>query len=354
MSAPKAPASSSTGARLLARRSWVDALISGIDRLPGPAWLFYALGTIVFIAGNVGLRWLDGSQPIGGVDAAVLIFSVLTLYGLAAAHFLRRAARRSLAAFRPALGDAENAYPELESRLTNMSPAAALAAVVVALGIEAAGVLFSPTGWGISSTAAPVTNGFTLVQEAIFGVFFSTFIIRAIQQLAVIVLIHRRATNINLYAREPNIAFSRLTLSTSIAVTVPFALANTLAAVEAGISPFEVGLLATVILISIALFVLPLNGMHRRLLQIRESMMAESNRRFESAVLALHRSVDTSDYASADALGKTMAALTVEADRLNRLSTWPWRAETLRRFLSAIALPIVLWTITTLLGRFVL
>jgi hypothetical protein len=44
-------------------------------------------------------------------------------------------------------------------------------------------------------------------------------------------------------------------------------------------------------------------------------------------------------------------AATSGIETINHFSTWPWRPETLRGFLSAVALPIVIWVITLYLGR---
>jgi hypothetical protein len=121
----------------------------------------------------------------------------------------------------------------------------------------------------------------------------------------------------------------------------------------AGISIFEVGLLLSAFLISTALFVLPLNGMHRRLVREKAHQVTESDLRFEALARELHEQVDGRRFEQMDAINKAMASLTIETDKLKKISTWPWRPDTLRGFLSSIALPIVLWIITTLLSRFV-
>ncbi len=47
-----------------------------------------------------------------------------------------------------------------------------------------------------------------------------------------------------------------------------------------------------------------------------------------------------------------MTSLLLERETLKKISTWPWEAETMRGFLSSVGLPILLWFITTYLGRF--
>lgn len=48
---------------------------------------------------------------------------------------------------------------------------------------------------------------------------------------------------------------------------------------------------------------------------------------------------------------KTLAALKAEHDVIEKISTWPWKIETLRSFVSAMALPIILYLISRFLER---
>jgi hypothetical protein len=301
------------------------------------------------------LRWLDGTERIGTFHGDTIVWGLLTVYGLAFVHLLNGTARRSLAAFRPALGALESDYPELERKLTTMSPLVAALVVVVGLAIQVIGSSTSPSGWGITTQTSLLTNVFTYFQESILGIFLAVFFIRAVGQLRLIGRIHREATNIKLYESEPHNSFSRFTLATSVAITVPYAIADIVTAASSsyGVSLFELVLLGSAILISAAIFVLPLNGMHRLLVRLKYRAMVESDLRFEKATLTLHRQLDAENFDNIDALNKALSSLTIESDKLKRVSTWPWRAETLRGFLTSIALPILLWLITTLLGRFV-
>jgi hypothetical protein len=337
------------------RRSWVDLLIAAIERLPGPAWVFYLGVSIAFAVASVGLRWLDGTEKPGVLHPDTIVWALLTIYGLAFVHLLQGTARRALAAFRPALGALDSQYTELERRLTTMSPVVAAVVVFAGIAIQIVGSSTSPSGWGITAHSSLLTNVFTYVQEGLLGIFLVVFLIRAVGQFRLIARIHRDATNINLYESEPHNAFSRLTFATSVSITVPYAIADIITASSSpyGVSPFELLLLLSAIFISVAIFILPLNGMHRHLVRLKNRAIVDSDLRFESAASALHSSVDAGRYDQIDSINKALLSLVIENDKLKKVSTWPWRAETLRGFLSSIALPIVLWLITTLLGRFV-
>jgi hypothetical protein len=106
-------------------------------------------------------------------------------------------------------------------------------------------------------------------------------------------------------------------------------------------------------LVALACFVLPLNSMHRRLAQEKSRLLAESNRRLELTLAALHQQVDQGEYNKVDGMQKALAALQAEHQIIDKISTWPWRVETLRTFLSTITIPIILYLISRFLGRLV-
>jgi hypothetical protein len=93
--------------------------------------------------------------------------------------------------------------------------------------------------------------------------------------------------------------------------------------------------------------------MHRRLAQEKSRLLGESSRRLESTLAALHERVDHGEYDKVDGMQKAVAALQAEQQIIDKISTWPWRIETLRAFLSTITLPIILYLISRFLGRLV-
>ena len=96
-----------------------------------------------------------------------------------------------------------------------------------------------------------------------------------------------------------------------------------------------------------------LDGIHLRLAQQKSRLLGEANRRLELALSDLHQRVDRCEYDKADGIQMTLSALKVERDVLEKISTWPWKTETLRGFMSIIALPILLYLISRFLGRLV-
>jgi hypothetical protein len=52
-----------------------------------------------------------------------------------------------------------------------------------------------------------------------------------------------------------------------------------------------------------------------------------------------------------DDLKKLIAALEIEEEALNNVSTWPWQPETVRYLMTALLLPLVLWLAQFFLQR---
>jgi hypothetical protein len=338
-----------------AGRSWLDRLITVISRLPGPAWAFYLVVTAAFVGVDIGLTWLGGSVHVGFVDSGRVLNDLLTVYGLAFVHFLTVTARRALEEFRPALGTLETSHDRLERQLTSTPWLASVIPVVLAFAFTALSFSNDPAGWGIRKGTSIAVAVFTVGQGSIFIAFFFVFVTFAIRQLIVVVRLHRAASAVSLYSRESNSAFSRLSLRTSVGLVLPVYLYAFVAVISgwsfAKTSVFEVVALAAVVLTSAALFVLPLNGMHRRLVREKSRLVTVSNLHFETAAADLHSLMHSGKFDAVDGLSKAMTSLVVERDTLKKLSTWPWEPDTLRGFLSSIGLPIVLWLITTVLSR---
>jgi hypothetical protein len=117
--------------------------------------------------------------------------------------------------------------------------------------------------------------------------------------------------------------------------------------------PVAIGATVTLMLVGTASFVLPLHGMHQRLVKEKERLIAEANRRIEILIARLHQQIDTQNLEKIGELNSAMAALITECDLLDKISTWPWKPATLRGFVSSVMLPIALWFITRILGQFI-
>jgi hypothetical protein len=196
-----------------------------------------------------------------------------------------------------------------------------------------------------------VTRG---VYEAFFTAIVLVLICQAVRQLRLVGRILDRVTRIDLFHPRPLYAFSRLTGGIGIALILVVVLGFVLApsstqAANLYYALWYVGFVGS----GVVVFVVPLLGLHGRLVDEKERLQAESDDRLKGVLAELNRDVDSLDLGRADALNKTLGSVLQQREVLARLPTWPWSTTTLRAFVSAILLPLALFLVQRVLGQLV-
>ena len=83
--------------------SWLHELLQALDRLPGPAWAWYAvLGLAVGVVYHVQF-WTMGLSPFGQIDAENTFWGVALFAALWTSAHIERVASAAVDATRPAL-----------------------------------------------------------------------------------------------------------------------------------------------------------------------------------------------------------------------------------------------------------
>ena len=336
-------------------RSWLDRLIDWIERMPGRGWLFYGGGTMALVVLGHGLRWLDGSIPYGQFDALRFANDVLTLYPLALFQYLNATARSALQAFRPALGTLESQYHLLQRALTRVSQRGLVTSGSIGAVLAVLSLLADPEGWGIAANASAASRITAAIQVTLEFLMFAVLVLHVIQQLRTVRRIHREASGVSLYEQGANHAFSILTVRAAIGVVAPIYFYSFLVLLSqgalGGMSAIDSLMVVVMMLLSAAVFILPLNGMQRRLQNEKSRLIQEVDWRVKATSQRLHEAVDSGAFAKTRDLAVALSALKEERLQLRSISTWPWDGSTLRGFLSSIGLPVLLWIITRYLGR---
>ena len=96
------------------------SLTAAVERLPGPAGLFYGLLLLALTLVNHALQWMDGTLPLGAFERLRITDAIPPVYFLALTHYLNTVARRALEKFRPALEVDDSAYARLRYELTTL------------------------------------------------------------------------------------------------------------------------------------------------------------------------------------------------------------------------------------------
>jgi hypothetical protein len=357
MTSQPGPPASSVGARHIRPYppSWVDRIIHAVDKFPGPASLAYLGGLLTAILLSHAVRWIDGSLPAGSVDIIRVAEAPFLILIPAVQQHLNATARHALEGFRPALQIGDDEYNKLQYRLTTIPSRSGAGAVGAALGLLS--LLSTPVGYGVTAETSLATGLLTASFAMLTMAFLAVFTYHTLRQLRLVASVHRMAKRINLFQLAPVYSFSTLTSRTGIAILlllsagyIFLSFANVRVS-GAGFSAVDVLVMIFMLVVAVACFALPLNSMHYQLSQEKTRVLAEVNRRLETTINTVHEKLDNGEFHTMDQMEKALANLITERKVLADVSTWPWRPETLRGFLSTLALPIVLYVINAMVGR---
>jgi hypothetical protein len=332
-------------------RSWIDALVHGIERIPGPSWLFYVVLLLGFAFLNNAVRWVDGSLEAGAFvlirtfDAGYLVFP-LAIY-----HHLSRVAKRSFTTFQPVLEASDQERLNLAHQISNLPRRAGWLALILGIALSVSQLQAEPEAFGLDDTLTLLPALYLNVVTPLAFACMAAWLIQTVRQLRLVNRLHERASEINLFQLQPVHAFSSLTARTGI-ILILFIVFSGLVESSNITQGNLVGLVGVGVLAVFA-FALPLLGMRNRLTDEKARLIGEVNARIQVTIERIHAQVDSDMHESVGDLKTAMSALVEERKLIEAISTWPWETNTLRGFVTTLLLPIFLWLITSLLERLI-
>jgi hypothetical protein len=338
--------------------SFVDRFIAWLERLPGPTWLAFAglgLASVAYVGVLIVLLGVDPAGAAGRFTAIALI----PVFSLALIRHLNQVARQALDRFRSLLDVDPVELERLRYQLTVLPerPVAILSAAVILFTIG--GAFNAPAIFAIEG--APLAASFLIVlHTCIVGAGFCALALQIVRQLIFVERIHRQASRVDLFNVGPLHAFSRLTSQASIgmlvlvAVLVLTTVRQLLAASSSLATAVAISSSAALGIAAVASFVLPLTGLHNRIAAEKERLQTDADARLTSLLGALHEDAAKLDLSRADGLNKLLGSAFQEREVLAKLPTWPWQAATLRGFVSALILPVLVYVLARAAERVVL
>jgi hypothetical protein len=336
------------------RDSWFDAVVRWFDRAPGPRWLAFAAITVVLAILLHAADWVDAVDPfriqpdlvIGAASLPLMLWVTLALNDVAG---------RALERLRPALDQDAAAETAIAADLVRTPNWLAVPAIVIAIVAGALSVLESPENWGIH----PDHPGFRFVGAIALSIVTDMMLLglmaHIVHQLRIVTRIHRSSVRIDLFHLAPLYAFSTLTAWTGIGLIV--IVVGLIAALSLSIGRFllsgaaDLALTGSIFVVATACFVLPLLGLHGRIADVKDARIAEAQSTLEVLVAEVRNRVANGDLEGAGKLKDPLLAAESSVAAIARISTWPWRTETLRAFVSAVLLPIGLFIVYEILRR---
>ena len=331
--------------------SWLDRFNAWLVRLPGPGWLYYLGIWLVLVLLQIAALWGEGAYPAGTFPVNHIFIAGLSPFLLALSLVLDSRADAALATLRPIVKASDEDYRRLRYQLITLParPAllASLVAVISIVLLNLATDSFRDFG-GLG--AFPVSRAVIYVTYIGAWWVVAAFLVHTVHQLKTIHLIYTRHTRINLFNMRPLYGLSGVAALTGASLTI---VTYGWMAINPDLfgNAISMAIVLPITVLALATFLWPLLGVHRLLEEAKGQLLDECSLRIESAITVLHQRVDGERLEGMDDLNKTIASLEIEQNLLDRIPTWPWRPETVRLLITALALPLGLWFIQYVLQR---
>lgn len=336
--------------------SLVDRVYDWVEDLPIPAALFFALFYVTITGGHHLLMWADGSLPPGEFSQPVLLSLYLWATISPATYFyLRRVAVNIIDGFRPALDISDSEFAELRTEFSRQSRRAgqwmlALVALTMIAAIPSIQAVvdshfFTPYSqflfWPVMFVIAPFS--------------FATFHF-AFRSLGMVGRVYDRVKQINLFNLSPLYGLSVFTSRVGMTFIL-FTLLNLVTANAWGDSGSGDTIVAFYLVVNSAIallaFIVPLYGIHQRLVAEKERVSEENNARLNKSFWDLQNKMDSGQLEDIGQFRTGISALMEFRAELKKIPTWPWDAGTLRQFLTALFVPLTVWGLQQILLRVV-
>jgi hypothetical protein len=325
-----------------------------VESLPGTWWVYYLALGIALIGAEVLLEWQLGIVPSDITRPYFFIIVTGIAYILAFVHYIDRAAKSALASFRPVLTvDSEAEYALLEYRLTTMPVLPTFVASLLGSAFVAIALLAGIVPFQILRPNAPtVWQWFNAALEIVLWFVIGMALYHTIRQLRLVRHIYDERTQINLFKLGPLYALSGLTARTAIGAAIVGYGAIVTGSQNINLAA-GVGIASITSVLVLACFVVPLLGIHRRLVEEKQRVLGESMARLEKVMVETQRDVDSGRIDRASALDDQTNALRIQNEILQRIPAWPWQVETFRVLITALLLPVVLFLIQLVIQRLI-
>lgn len=155
-----------------------------------------------------------------------------------------------------------------------------------------------------------------------YGVWQGVFISATYHLQTQIARVYARYVDVDLLLPQPLYALSAVSSKAPLVTSlVVYPWAFTLP--SGPLYPLILGIILGFGLIDLVILVLPLRGVHRRLVAEKRRMQTEVGERLEATIRKLYQKADSNDLSDLDGLHKLMTSLELTRQIIDRASTWP-------------------------------
>lgn len=333
------------------RPSWIDRLNDWVDQLPLRPWIVYVVSGVALILVQILFLWLDSGSLVNELLPVIFFNGLAVPYLLAMIWLLDNVAINSLEGMRPVLNMSPEQFSGYKFKIANMP---FLPPLLAGLAMMVFAILFplvasEPESYEALAQLSLFTIVFQIIDKS-SAFLFGVLVYHTLRQLLLVNDINSNYVRINIFQLRPVQAFSRLTASTALALVI-FFYSWMFINPELLADPAILGVLFLFSALALLVFVWPLWGMHRSMVAEKERALNEIERQFEELFIKFNRFVVENDYTAAEKLNGTIMSLEIQHNKVNSVPTWPWRSETARVLLTAVALPVLLMIVQFILQQ---
>jgi hypothetical protein len=267
-------------------------------------------------------------------------------------------AKKALERFAPLVRDKAKELEVIRYRMTTMPARTVFWLYSFFAVVLLVGAIQDPSFVIFDEIASPIPP-LTFVISAFWGVtsysMATVMVYHTVRQLTLVTEAYDLVEKVNVFHQQPLYAFSGLTMRTALFFVAQVYVTYASEAIYDPSSAEEVvnlALSAIIIPLAIAVVLLPLWGIHQRLMDAKTNVLEENSMQIANTRNTLYKAIDKKSYPEVQGLDSALGSLYKERDMLKTIPTWPWAAGAFRNFLSAILLPMVLWVLQTLVGRY--
>lgn len=340
------------------KASWVDRLSNWIENLPIPIWAFYL---IFFLIGVISLNiatWINAARPWGQISLIQFYNAIWLPLVLIVIHYTDRLANHALARFTPLAQSKSAELENIRYQMTTMPARTVLWISGTAISILLIGAIQDP-GLIITELSDGPIHPATWFLSALFNItsysLAPVMIYHSIRQLNLMSKVFALLDDINIFHQQPLYAFSGLTMQTALLLVAQVYITymgEALYNPSSGEDAINLALTAIVIPLALSIVFLPLWGIHQRILEAKLDVLEENSLQIEQAQKKLYSAINANKLEKISVMDGALDSLYKIREQVQHIPTWPWAAGTLRNFLSAIILPMLLWALQVLFGRF--
>jgi hypothetical protein len=331
--------------------SWIDRFTDWVATLPVSKWVFYIGFGFVLVLFQMLFLWLEGGLQFDALFPVIIFNGLLIADLIALIHMLDDQSVAALNSMKPSLAISEPEFDEFQYKLSTMP---SRITSIVGLLMVAALILSELSGRvPIRYAAFEQLPVFAVVYHVIdksSAFIVGVFVYHTIRQLRLVNGIYSNHTQINLFELKPLYAFSKVTATTAVGLILSvyvWMIINP----ELLADPTGLGGAAVFTILALVVFVWPLVGAHRIMQLEKERMLHDIDLQFQAVFALFNQRFGEGDHSAIERLNGTISSLEIQYRKIEAIPTWPWRPETVRSVLTAIALPLVLMVLQFFVER---